>query len=102
MGWIDPGFHTLLTSGRPKQSASSRFCSHTVQRPAKPKPLCSHSIASKALNGPSRCVEGLEAADPRHGPLDPEVVTLDPLLQVLGHVMHRGARQQAGSPRSRV
>src|SRR3954452_21919290 len=29
----------LLTSGRPKQSASSRFCSHTVHAPAKPKPL---------------------------------------------------------------
>src|SRR5215207_3156628 len=47
MGRTDPGFHTLLTSGRPKQSASSRFCSHTVQAPAKPKPLRSHSIASK-------------------------------------------------------
>src|SRR3954466_9652489 len=42
-----PQFHTLLTSGRPKQIASSRFCSHTVQRPAKPKPLRSHSMASK-------------------------------------------------------
>src|SRR3954468_4090083 len=46
MGGTDPGFHTLLTCGRPKQSASSRFCSHTVQRPAKPKPLRSHSMAS--------------------------------------------------------
>src|SRR3954468_20522293 len=34
-----PQFHTLLTSERPKQTASSRFCSHTVQRLAKPKPL---------------------------------------------------------------
>src|SRR4051794_19172490 len=42
-----PQFHTLLTCGRPKQIASSRFCSHTVQRPAKPKPLRSHSMASK-------------------------------------------------------
>src|SRR4051795_1511467 len=32
-------------------------------------------------------VEGLQAAHPRHGPLDPEVVALDPLLQVLGDVM---------------
>src|SRR3712207_5184769 len=47
MGWIDPGFHTLLTSGRPKQSASSRFCSNTVHAPATPKPLRSHSMASK-------------------------------------------------------
>jgi hypothetical protein len=43
-------------------------------------------------------VEGLEAADPRHGPLDPEVVALDPLLQVLGHVVDRGARQEPGFP----
>src|SRR4051794_26647173 len=41
-----PQFHTLLTCGRPKQTASSRFCSHTVQRPAKPKPLRSHSMTS--------------------------------------------------------
>src|SRR3954453_22661394 len=47
MGGTGPRFQTLLTSGRPKQSASSRFCSHTVQAPAKPKPLHSHSIASK-------------------------------------------------------
>ena len=39
-------FHALLTCGRPKQTASSRFCSHTVQAPAKPKPLRSHSMAS--------------------------------------------------------
>src|SRR4051794_39213619 len=32
-----PQFHALLTCGRPKQIASSRFCSHTVQAPAKPK-----------------------------------------------------------------
>ena len=46
------------------------------------------------LDRTPRRVEGLKAAHPRHGPLDPEVVTLDPLLQVLGHVMHRGARQE--------
>ena len=40
-----PSFHTLLTCGRPKQSATSRFCSHTVQAPAKPTPLRSHSMA---------------------------------------------------------
>ena len=42
-----PSFQALLTCGRPKQTASSRFCSHTVQAPAKPKPLRSHSMASK-------------------------------------------------------
>src|SRR4051812_33099620 len=51
-----------------------------------------------ALDGAPRCVEGLEAAHPRHRSLDPEVVTLDPLLQALGDVMPRGAPQQAGFP----
>src|SRR4051794_13565638 len=46
-GRARPRFYTLLTCGRPKQSASSRFCSRTVHAPAKPKPLRSHSIASK-------------------------------------------------------
>ena len=35
----------------------------------------------------SRRVEGLKAANPRHGSLDPEIVALDPLLQVLSDVM---------------
>ena len=46
MGGDRPRFYTLLTCGRPKQSASSRFCSHTVQAPAKPKPLRSHDVTS--------------------------------------------------------
>src|SRR4051794_24525319 len=71
-----------------------------THRPAagKAEALAQPQHRFEALNGPSRCVEGLEAADPRHGPLDPEVVTLDPLLQMFGDVMHRGARQQAGFP----
>src|SRR3954471_303256 len=52
----------------------------------------------EALDGPPRRVEGLEAADPWHGPLDPEVITLDPLLQALRHIVHRGARQEAVFP----
>src|SRR3954465_871003 len=52
----------------------------------------------EALDGPSRCVEGLEAAHPRHGPLDPEVIALDPLLEMFGDVMRRRARQQAVLP----
>jgi hypothetical protein len=43
-------------------------------------------------------VEGLEAPDPRHRSLDPEVIALDPLLQVFGDVMRRRARQQAVFP----
>ena len=46
VGGLGPGFHALLTRLRPKHCASSRFCSHTVQAPAKPKPLRSHSITS--------------------------------------------------------
>src|SRR3954452_9282216 len=45
----------------------------------------------EALDRAPGCVEGLEAAHPRHGLLDPEVITLDPLLQVLADVMHRRA-----------
>src|SRR4051812_229656 len=52
----------------------------------------------EALDGPPRRVEGLEAANPRHGPLDPEVIALDPLLQVLRHIVDWRARQQAGFP----
>src|SRR3954462_6755522 len=40
-------FHALFATGSPKQCASSWFCSHTVHAPAKPKPLRSHSMASK-------------------------------------------------------
>ena len=40
------GFYASLTSESPKQNPSIRFCSTTVQAPAKPKPLRSHSIAS--------------------------------------------------------
>lgn len=40
-------FHALFACGSPKQSASSWFCSRMVYTPAKPKPLRSHSMASK-------------------------------------------------------
>src|SRR3954452_10750817 len=58
----------------------------------------------KPLDRTPRRVEGLEAANPRHGPLDPEVVALDALLQVLGDVVNRGAREArlSGLPRWRV
>src|SRR3954447_25225052 len=39
-------------------------------------------------------VEGLKTADPRHRPLDPKMIALDPLLQVLGDVMQRVSRQE--------
>src|SRR3954454_7201691 len=52
----------------------------------------------EALDGPPGRVEGLEAADPRHGPLDPEVIALDPLLEMFGDVMHRRARQEPVFP----
>src|SRR4051812_37918757 len=52
----------------------------------------------KALDGPPGRVEGLEAAHPRHGPLDPEVIALDPLLEMFGDVMRRRARQQPVLP----
>src|SRR3954462_2242534 len=67
-------------------------------RAGKAEALAQPQHGFEPLDGPSRRVEGLEAAHPRHGPLDPEVIALDALLQVLGHVMHRRARQQAVFP----
>src|SRR4051812_22461976 len=58
------------------------------------KTLAQPQHGFKALDRTPGCVEGLEAADPWHGPLDPEVVALDPLLQVLGDVMDRHTRQE--------
>jgi hypothetical protein len=49
-------------------------------------------------NRPPRRVEGLKAADPRHGPLDPEVVALDPLLPVPADIMERILRQEPVFP----
>src|SRR3954452_16316737 len=64
----------------------------------KAKALAQPQHGFKALDGAPRRVEGLKAANSRHRPLDPEVVALDPLLQVFGDVMHRGARQKALFP----
>src|SRR3954449_8635410 len=71
-----------------------------AHRPAagKAKALAQPQHRFKPLDGPPGRVEGLEAAHPRHGPLDPEVVALDALLQVLGDVMHRVARQEPVFP----
>ena len=45
-GLCRPRSYALLAAGSPKQTDSSRFCSHTVQAPAKPNPFRSHSMAS--------------------------------------------------------
>jgi len=45
-GLCRPQFHALFTVGRPKQTDSNRFCSHTVQAPGKANPFRSHSMAS--------------------------------------------------------
>src|SRR3954454_9463215 len=39
--------------------------------------------------------EGLKASDPRHRPFEPEMITLNALLQVLGDVMQRISRQES-------
>ena len=67
-------------------------------RAGKAEALAQPQHRLEALDRTPGCVEGLEAADPRHRSLDPEVIALDPLLQVLGDVVHRRARQQAGFP----
>src|SRR3954464_12186874 len=70
-------------------------------RAGKAEALAQPQHRLEALDGPPGCVEGLEAAHPRHGRLDPEVVALNPLLQVLGHVMDRHTRQEPGFPSCR-
>src|SRR3954463_6317692 len=67
-------------------------------RAGKAEPLAQPQHRLEALDRAPGRVEGLEAAHPRHGPLHPEVVTFDALLQVLGDVMHRGARQEPVFP----
>src|SRR3954454_16119112 len=75
-------FRLYQPPGNQKQNASMWFCSHTAHAPAKPNP----PAATAWLRTLGSCIvpcEGLKAADPWHRPLDPKVVTLDPLLQVL-------------------
>jgi hypothetical protein len=47
------------------------------------------STALTRVRCPTQRNGSLKAADPRHGSLDPEMVALDPLLQVLVDVMKR-------------
>ena len=67
-------------------------------RAGKVEALAQPQHGFEALDGPPGRVEGLEAANPRHGPLHLEVIALDALLEMLGHVVHRHTRQQAGFP----
>src|SRR4051812_21858200 len=71
-----------------------------AHRPAagKAEALAQPQHRLEALDRAPGRVEGLEAAHPRHGPLDPEVVTLDPLLEMFGDVVRRGARQEPVFP----
>ena len=66
--------------------------------PGKAEALAQPQHGFKALDRTPGCVKGLEAAHPRHRSLDPEVIALDPLLQVFRDVVHRRTRQQAGFP----
>src|SRR3982751_492053 len=74
-----------------------------AHRPAagKAETLTQPQHGFEALDGTPGRVKGLEAADPRHGPLDPEVIALDPLLQVFGDVMDRHTRQEPVLPSRR-
>src|SRR3954469_12463792 len=67
-------------------------------RPGKAEALAQPQHGFKPLDGAPGRVEGLEAANPRHGPLDPEVVALDPLLEMFGDVMDRHTRQEPVFP----
>src|SRR3954447_17627145 len=63
-------------------------------RAGKAEALAQPQHRLEALDGPPGRVEGLEAADPRHGPLHPEVIAFNPLLEMFGDVVHRGTRQE--------
>src|SRR5215218_8057323 len=67
-------------------------------RAGKAEALAQPQHRLEALNGPSRCMEGLKAADPRHRSLDPKVVALDPLLQVFADVVDGIVRQEPVFP----
>src|SRR3954468_9465725 len=59
-------------------------------RAGEPEALAQPEHRLEPLDGAPRRVEEAEAADPRHVLLQPEVVALDALLQVLGDVVDRG------------
>ena len=61
-------------------------------RAGKAEALAQPQHRFEALDRTPRRVEGLEAADPRHGPLHLEVIALDALLQVLTDVVDGIAR----------
>src|SRR3954454_11324783 len=67
-------------------------------RAGKAEPLAQPQHRLEALDGPPGRVEAWEAANPRHGPLDPEVIAFNPLLEMFGDVMHRGTRQEPVFP----
>src|SRR4051812_754903 len=70
-------FHALFATGSPKQTASSRFCSRTVQAPAKPKPLRNHSMASKPWMVRLAVANDRKPPTRGMGCLTPEMVALD-------------------------
>jgi hypothetical protein len=67
---------------------------HPDTREIKVLPQPQHGL--EPPDRPSCRVEQLKAADPRRVPLDPEVIALDPLLQVLADVVERVWRQIEG------
>ncbi len=69
--------------------------------PCEAKTLAQPQHDLEALDGAPGRVEALEATDPRHVLLQPEVVALDSLLEVLRDVMDGVAGQQALVPRRR-
>src|SRR3954470_11880508 len=66
-------------------------------RAGKAEALAQPQHRFKPLDRTPRRVEGLQAAHPRHGPLDPEVVALDPLLSATSR--RRATAASLSSPR---
>src|SRR5215212_4833369 len=97
IGCVDPVSHFVNLWETETDCEQSVLLTH---RPAagKAEALAQPQHGFEALDRAPGRVEGLQAAHPRHGPLDPEVVALDPLLQVLGHVMDWHTRQEPVFP----
>src|SRR5690348_9041591 len=73
----------LTSPARDRSRPTAASSARTPSRPPRNQSPCSATAWPRTWDRPPRRVEGLKAADPRHRPLDPEMVALDPLLQVL-------------------
>ena len=93
MGENRSSFQALLTSGRPKQTDSSWFCSHTVQAPAKPESFAQPQHGFETPDRPS-CRAALLLAEIAR--LRPRQIGFDlPLLATVRYARRRPRAEEA-------